>query len=30
MNKTNKARDVVLRLVEEYIDAVERLNQLGG
>jgi hypothetical protein len=30
MNQTNKARDVVLRLVEEYIEAVERLNQLGG
>jgi NAD(P)H-dependent flavin oxidoreductase YrpB (nitropropane dioxygenase family) len=30
MNQTNRARDVVLRLVEEYIEAVDRLNQLGG
>jgi NAD(P)H-dependent flavin oxidoreductase YrpB (nitropropane dioxygenase family) len=30
MNRTKKARDVVLGLVEEYIEAVDRLNQLSA
>jgi NAD(P)H-dependent flavin oxidoreductase YrpB (nitropropane dioxygenase family) len=30
MNQVRKARDVVLGLVEEYVDAVERLNQLSS
>ncbi len=30
MNKVTKARDVVLRLVEEYVDAVDRLNKLSA
>src|SRR3989440_2417564 len=30
MNKVAKARDVVLRLVEEYVDAVDRLNKLSA
>jgi NAD(P)H-dependent flavin oxidoreductase YrpB (nitropropane dioxygenase family) len=30
LTKVRKAADVVRELVEEYIDAVERLNGYGG
>ena len=30
MNQVRKARDVVLGLVEEYVDAVDRLNKLSA
>jgi len=30
LTRVRKARDVVLTLVEEYLEAVERLNKLGG
>jgi NAD(P)H-dependent flavin oxidoreductase YrpB (nitropropane dioxygenase family) len=30
MNQVRKARDVVLGLVEEYVEAVERLNALNA
>jgi hypothetical protein len=29
MTKVTKARDVVLRLADEYVDAVDRLNKLN-
>jgi NAD(P)H-dependent flavin oxidoreductase YrpB (nitropropane dioxygenase family) len=30
MNQVRKTRDVVQSLVEEYIEATERLNKLGS
>jgi NAD(P)H-dependent flavin oxidoreductase YrpB (nitropropane dioxygenase family) len=29
MNEVESVRDVIYRLVEEYVDAVDRLNQLS-